>query len=507
MEVGVTEKWCKTDFTFFMYKTVDWLTRTNICFEESFGDEVAIRKESGEGKEQTFEQFFEGLYSTVQEFREAFNAGHVPKVLEAVRKLDINSHYYNCRQVYDMFREMGTLKDCLDSLDLHDDRTQIEGFTKAEIADDEGKITIRVMAFLLCLSQQSRNYTAVLFNFRFMDLVDKNALIWPPQALAFAFMIMSNMVLDATNKCIGDLIDTDRCAKVMHVAHESQSKLVLASAVRVVFSICAKGTPADIERRQGFYMSVYEGTVRLLEDAYAGQYDEKAATLVEIYHLLVILTEQSLEVSKRMACSSELDTIIHTFQSDDPILVGDCLRIILNILRHANSDEVTGQIASRIPWVRLSRMLSDDKLSWRQVYLDLVDQVTRNPSFFDRLFELEVYQYLIDAAIGMASLPMCSAIGSLFAALLKRISADHIMGLVSANLFDLIVDMFDFDNPHITAPLLESLDIALTTLERAGVDLQVIADELSKRDAVSSLKSIPECSEQAYAFCQRLHLA
>ena len=67
--------------------------------------------------------------------------------------------------------------------------------------------------------------------------------------------------------------------------------------------------------------------------------------------------------------------------------------------------------------------------------------------------------------------------------------------------------MFDFDNPHITAPLLESLDIALTTLERAGVDLQVIADELSKRDAVSSLKSIPECSEQAYAFCQRLHLA
>ena len=490
-----------------MYKAVDSLTRTSVFFEDSFGDEVAVRKEAGEEKEQTFEQFFESLYRTAQEFREAFNAGHVPKVLEAVRKLDINSHFYNCRQVYDLFREMGTLKDCLDSLDLHDDRVQLEGFTKMELADDEGKITIRVMAFLLCLSQQSRNYTTVLFNFRFMELVDKNALIWPPQALAFAFMIMSNMVLDATDKCIGDMIDTDRCAKVMHVAHESQSKLVLASAVRVVFSICAKGTPADIERRQGFYMSVYEGTLKLLDDANAGQYDEKPATLVEIYHLLVILTEQSLEVSKRMACGNELDTVIHTFQSDDPILVGDCLRIILNILKHANSDEVTGQIASRIPWVRLSRMLSDDKLSWRQVYLDLVDQVTRNPGFFDRLFELEVYQYLIDAGTDMTSLPMCSAIGSLFAALLKRISADHIMALVKANLFDLIVDMFEFDNPLITTRLLESLNIAVTTLEHAGVDLQIIADELSKRDAVSCLKSSPECSEQAYAFCQRLHLA
>ena len=475
-------------------------------FDATEGKIDLAKSDHTECEQQSFEEFFQNLVAAIQELRDAFDNGHQEKVLLAVTKFDIrNSEYYNNKIVYDKFKEMDIFRCFFDLLDLKDDQIKLEGVELAEIAKDEYEIVSRILMLFLCLSKVSQNYTAVLRNFRFVNLLDRNSYSWTPEALAIGYMILSNMILDASDREVAYLIETGRCAKAMTLAEASNSQLLLAAAIRTVFGICERGTPSDIETRQGFYMSIYDGAFNLLTRACSGQYPEKTAILVQLYHLLVILTDRSMEVAKRMASTDEIETVSHAFQSDSPIIVRDCVMIMVGIITKANNEGVTGQIAARIPWQRLSRMFADDSLGWREAYLELVEKVSSNPAFIDKLIELEVYQSLIDSSESV-SLPIRMAVGRFFFELMQRLNGHQTMALIEAHLYDLVLDLMDLEQPVLIMRAIEATHAAITILEREGLPVQVIASEFAKRDAVSVLKNCAECEQEGYELCKRLQL-
>ena len=179
--------------------------------------------------------------------------------------------------------------------------------------------------------------------------------------------------------------------------------------------------------------------------------------------------------------------------------------IMVGIITKANNEGVTGQIAARIPWQRLSRMFADDSLGWREAYLELVEKVSSNPAFIDKLIELEVYQSLIDSSESV-SLPIRMAVGRFFFELMQRLNGHQTMALIEAHLYDLVLDLMDLEQPVLIMRAIEATHAAITILEREGLPVQVIASEFAKRDAVSVLKNCAECEQEGYELCKRLQL-
>jgi hypothetical protein len=486
------------------YKSGCTLSRTSFSAIEDSGSFTLVAEVPDRADDL---EYFQGqLIEAVTQFGEEFDAGNHARLLQSLDLFPTSPRFYPNGEVFAVFREQDIIPHLFELIDMVNTTASDQDVLIAEAA-----ICDRAMIVLLNLSQSSELYGIEFMNpdYRFIERLHRNRDFFSPFAVAASLYILSNMVVDATEESVDELVQIDPKTSTSQyeklselAAPKRESRLVHSAFRHLVFALCYKDTP-DPSRRLPFYQKVLDETLEAVPEINAVKDDYRDGLLKKAFDTIEILTRKYCPLAARLFGSPHLQMIVNCFQSSNNQLVEVSLAIFVNLMRQSDSVDVIGQLAASLPWQRFMRLLVES-FPWHANLIEIVKKISCYPVLLEGLLTLNIVPKFIKR-FDTLTFEVRHRVGEMLTLIIHNATPEQCQLLVRMDIFGPVFDLLADD--AFVSEVLIAINAHCRKLAQASIPLDEVVEAFARHNGVSRLEDLDEeFQEVAQCICEQFRL-